>query len=318
MMKHLVYLIVLMFPLVGNSQKLEVQVSESIIHIGQNITVTYTLRTSSGDSILFMPKKETIPAKSISETGTLTSEGIEFEITDDFIDTFIVDGKIKRWVGQYVVTAWDSGTYILPGPAIFINDSSYTFDDLTIACLLVDPIDGVDIYDIKEQFAELPERPFSFSAFLAKHWWWITLIVLSAIVFLILKFRKKQDEQEQEKPISLKQRTLIAIEALENAKLWEKNQLKEHFIELSMILRMYLASRYAISLMEKTSYEAQLLLTQKGLNEETVKTIARILSESDMVKFAKSKPDTISILRISTLAKQIVAETSPLEFDNVE
>ena len=85
-----------------------------------------------------------------------------------------------------------------------------------------------------------------------------------------------------------------------------------------MILRMYLTSRFEISLLEKTTYETKLLLTQKGLNDETVEVIARILSEADMVKFAKSEPDVIAILRVSTLARQIVAETSPLEFDNVE
>ncbi len=318
MIKQLPYLLVLIFPLLGFSQKLEVQVSESIILVGQNITLTYTVRTADTDSLLFMPKKETIAAKSISKTGTLTSEGVDFEITDEFIDTFIVDGTTKRWVGQYVVTAWDSGTYILPGPTIFINDSSYIFEDITIACLLVDPIDGVDIYDIKEQFAELPERPFSLVEFLKKHWWWTALIVLGITLFLFFKFRKKQEDEEEQKPVSLRQRTLIAIEALEKAKLWEKNRLKEHFVELSMILRMYLTKRYDISLLEKTTHEAKLLLTQKGLNEETVEVIARILSESDMVKFAKSEPDVISILRVSTLAKQIVAETSPLEFDNVE
>ena len=318
MIKQLPYLLVLIFPLLGFSQKLEVQVSESIILVGQNITLTYTVRTADTDSLLFMPKKETIAAKSISKTGTLTSEGVDFEITDEFIDTFIVDGTTKRWVGQYVVTAWDSGTYILPGPTIFINDSSYIFEDITIACLLVDPIDGVDIYDIKEQFAELPERPFSLVEFLKNHWWWIALIALGIILFLFFKFRKKHEEEEEQKPVSLKQRTLIAIEALEKAKLWEKNRLKEHFVELSMILRMYLTKRYDISLLEKTTHEAKLLLTQKELNEETVEVIARILSESDMVKFAKSEPDAISILRVSTLAKQIVAETSPLEFDNVE
>ncbi len=123
---------------------------------------------------------------------------------------------------------------------------------------------------------------------------------------------------DEERPISLKQRTLIAIEALEDAKLWERDQLKEHFVELSYILRSYLTSRYNITLLEKTTYETTIVLTEKGLNEDTVNVILRILSQADMVKFAKSKPDTISILRISTLAKQIVAETSPLEFDNAK
>ena len=184
--------------------------------------------------------------------------------------------------------------------------------------MLVDPIDGVDLYDIKENFAEIPPKPFSLVDFLKSNWWWIALIIVGIIVFIIVKRRNKEDTEEREKPLSLRQRTLFAIDALEKAKLWEKGLLKEHFVELSMILRMYLTSRYEISLLEKTTYETRLLLTQKGLNEETVQVIARILSESDMVKFAKSEPDTISILRVSTLARQIVAETSPLEFDNVE
>jgi RNA-binding protein YhbY len=105
---------------------------------------------------------------------------------------------------------------------------------------------------------------------------------------------------------------------LDNAKLWEKGKLKEHFVELSFILRSYLTSRYTVSLLEKTSFETKLILAKKGLNEGTIVAIARILSESDMVKFAKSEPELMAILKVSTLAKQIVAETSPLEFDNAK
>ena len=270
------------------------------------------------DSLLFVPHKETIKARALSKTGALTTDGVDFEITDEFIDTFAVDGKRKHWVGQYVVTAWDSGMYILPGPTIIINDSAYQFQDLTIACMLVDPIDGVDLYDIKENFADIPPKPFSIVDFLKSNWWWLALIAIGIIVFIVLKRKNREEPEEEEKPLSLRQRTLFAIDALEKAKLWEKNQLKEHFVELSMILRMYLTSRFEISLLEKTTYETKLLLTQKGLNDETVEVIARILSEADMVKFAKSEPDVIAILRVSTLARQIVAETSPLEFDNVE
>ena len=303
---------------IGFGQELNATISESVLYIGQPVTITYSVKAAKKDSLLFVPNKETIKARALSKTGALTTEGVDFEITDEFIDTFAVDGTRKHWVGQYVVTAWDSGMYVLPGPTIIINDSVYKFQDLTIACMLVDAIDGVDLYDIKENFADIPPKPFSIVDFLKTHWWWITLIIVAIIVFIILKRRKREEPEEEEKPLSLRQRTLFAIDALEKAKLWEKDRLKEHFIELSMILRLYLTSRYEISLLEKTTYETKLLLTQKGLNEETVEVIARILSESDMVKFAKSEPETIAILRVSTLARQIVAETSPLEFDNVE
>lgn len=318
MIKLFLYLCCLFISFSNYGQELNASISESVLYIGQPITITYSVRTDKNDSILFVPHKETIKARALSKTGALTTEGVDFEITDEFIDTFALNGKRKHWVGQYVVTAWDSGMYILPGPTILINDSIFQFQDLTIACMLVDPIDGVDLYDIKEHFADIPPEPFSFVSFLKKHWWWIGLIILIFIGIIYFKKRKVKPEMQEEKPLSLRQRTLLAIDALEKAKMWEKNMLKEHFVELSLILRMYLTSRYEISLLEKTTYETKLLLTQKGLNEETVEVIARILSESDMVKFAKSEPDEISILRVSTLAKQIVAETSPLEFDNVE
>ena len=318
MIKQLLYACFLLISFIGKGQELNATISESVLYIGQPVTITYSVSVNKNDSLIFVPHKGIIKARSLSKTGALTTEGVEFEITDPFIDTFAVNGKRKHWVGQYVVTAWDSGMYVLPGPTIIINDSIYQFQDLTVACMLVDAIDGMDIYDIKENFAEIPPKPFSLIDFLKANWWWLALIVLGIIVFIIIRRRNRPEPEEVEKPLSLRQRTLFAIDALEKAKLWEKDKLKEHFVELSMILRMYLTSRYEISLLEKTTYETKLLLTQKGLNEETVEVIARILSESDMVKFAKSEPDTIAILRVSTLARQIVAETSPLEFDNVE
>ena len=299
-------------------QSLESKVSQSELLIGQPIIISYEVKFNKDDSIFFSPKQDIIKARSITNSSDLTTTGIDFEITQAFQDTFIFKDKLKTWIGKYVVTAWDSGMFIIPGQSVIINDSSFTFPDLAIASYLTDPIDGMDIYDIKENYADIPPLPFDLVQFIQTNWWWLLIVVFGIILFFTLRKKKTVDEVDELKPMSLKERTLIAIDALESAKLWEKEQLKEHFVELSYILRSYLTARYNITLLEKTTHETKILLTEKGLNDETVDIVARILSQSDMVKFAKSKPDTIAILRISTLAKQIVAETSPLEFDNVE
>ena len=319
MMRHLTYLMCAFLAFTSFGQELKSSVSESQLTIGERIILTYSVDFEVGDSIRFNPKTDIIQSRNTTDESSLSSEGIEFEITEDFKDTFIVENQSKQWIGKYVVTAWDSGIFVLPGPTIVINDSTFTFDDLVVKCYLVDAIDGMDIYDIRENYADIPPVPFSLSKFLKNNWWWIAALILVILIVLYFVLRKKEEpEVIPERPISLKQRTIIAIDALEKAKLWEKDQLKEHFIELSYILRSYLTSRYKLSLLEKTTYETRLLLTQKGLNDDTVDTIVKILSQSDMVKFAKSEPDVIAILRVSTLAKQIVAETSPLEFDNAE
>jgi hypothetical protein len=117
--------------------------------------------------------------------------------------------------------------------------------------------------------------------------------------------------------ISLKAKTLLAIDALEKAEMWRKDQLKEHFVELSYILRSYLTARYELSLLDKTTNETRLLLTQVGLRKDIVETILRLLSHSDMVKFAASEPAEELIQKSLFLLRQTVAETSPIEFEYV-
>lgn len=318
MLKWYTYLFIFSASLHLHGQELKQQISTQDISIGEPILISYSVLTNQNDTLLFQPKQDVISARLITKSGQLSSEGIDFEITHPFIDTFIFDHSQKYWEGQYTITAWDSGMFVIPAAVIVINDSTYQFKPFAINCRLTPKVDGVDIYDIKEKFSDVPDKPFSIADFFTTYWWVIAIILF--IIILYFTFRKKSGEDEQEEIVvmSLKERTLFAIEALEEAKMWEKEKLKEHYVELSFILRSYLTSRYTISLLEKTTYETQILLTQKGLNKETVDSIALILSQSDMVKFAKSKPDTIAILRVSTLAKQIVAETSPLNFDNAE
>lgn len=317
----LIYVLVLFSSMTAFGQQLKSNISDKQFLIGEPVVLTYTIKAKESDSIGFVEKDDLISARVIAENSHLTDEGIDFEITQPFHDTITQKGSQKTWIGEYVITAWDSGLYLIPGQSVIINDSMMTFPDVKVMALLVEPQKDVDLYDIRENFAEIPDKPFSLSEFIANNWWWlipVITLIIAAVVFLRRKRNNQEEEEEEDRPMSLKQRTILAIEALEDAKLWERDQLKEHFVELSYILRSYLTSRYNISLLEKTTYEAKILLTQKGLNEETVDVIGKILSQSDMVKFAKSNPEVLAILKQSTLAKQIVAETSPLEFDNAE
>lgn len=308
-------------------QTLTSKVSPSSIFVGEHVILSYTVKTNSTDSVLFQSEQGEINARKTTEGSELTTEGTNFEILESFKENTIKKGKTQTWQGEYVITSWENGVYIIPGPTVIIDDSTFHFDDVKIECSLVDPGDSVklndskgDLFDVEESFADIPEEPFSLSSFLSRHWWWLTLLIIgigSGIIYLIRRNRNEEDD-EMENTTSLKQRTLIAIDVLENAKLWEQGKLKEHFVELSYILRSYLSARYDVNLLEKTTFEAKFFLTRKGLNEETVDSIARILSQSDMVKFAQSEPDVIAILRQSTLVKQIVAETSPLDFDNAD
>lgn len=312
MIRGFIILTLVLVSFLGNTQELHSYISQSTVSIGQAFEIKYQLTTDSLSDIIFEAFEDEIPVFEKNDSSVLTSGTETVEILQPFLDTAFAN----NWMGRYTVTAWDSGIFIIPGPRIVFQDSTYQFDDLVFHCLLTPKKEKIDLYDIRENFTELPDEPFDLISFLI-NWWWAILLVLTALVILWVK-RKKPNVPEIRKEISLKDKTLLAIDSLEEAKLWEKDKLKDHFVELSYIMRQYLSARYSDSLMEKTTEEIRFYLIHKGLERDTIETITTILSSSDMVKFAKSEPDLIAILKFSNLARQIVSETSPIEFESNE
>lgn len=321
-MKWIIGHIALFLVVVGaNAQTARTNVSQKSILVGEKIVLTYTLTfDGKAQKPIFNPAVGVLPSRLKSKTGSLSnaiSDNIEVE--SPFKDTIVKGKKQATWTGTYEITAWDEGNYVIAGPTISVDDSTIYFPDTEINVKLVSAKKGQDIYDIKESFAKIPEEPFSFKRFFANHWWWLLpLILIPLIYWMVRKVKNAEKPPVRIKEMPLKERTLLAIDALEKSKLWEKNRVKEHFSELTFILRSYLSSRYNINLLEKTSHETKLLLLQRGLHAETVNVISMILNEADMVKFAKSHPDEIAIYKHAQLARQVVAETSPIEFDHAE
>lgn len=320
MRKILLHITLILLTKLAFAQVGTTELSQKSILIGEKISLTYTISFPKNTKYQFTPENSIIPSYRKSKTGILANATTsDIEILSPFTDTIYSKQNKTVWVGTYEITAWDSGTFVLASNSILIDDSTFTFPTVELTADLVNAIKGQDIYDIRESFAEIPDEPFSIKTFTKNNWWWLLLIAAAIIALLIYKRLKSINRVIPPiKEIPLKDRTLLAIDALEKARLWEKNKIKEHFTELSFILRSYLSSRYEINLLEKTTLETKLLLQQKGLHDETIRVIISILFESDMVKFAKSQPEEIAVLKISQLARQVVAETSPIEFENVE
>lgn len=317
-MKFLLTYLCLAVGFISFGQKLTATLSENQIFIGEPVVLEYTVSTDKDDSIYFESILTEIPSRTLDSASALTNDGIRFEVYEPFHDTTIISGNKKKWVGTYTIIPWDSGMYLIPGQNITVADSLFKFKDVAIDVLLIDKQQGIDLFEIRENFTDLPKEEFNFHKFFLKNWWWLIgglLLIIGLIIYLWRRNKNKVEVIIPEKKINLKDRTIMAIDALEKERLWEKGQLKDHFVELSFIMRSYLTTRYNIPLLEKTTNQSRTALLQQGLHDETVETIITILFQADMVKFAKSKPDSMDILKQSTLAKQIVAETSPLDFD---
>jgi len=307
----------LIVPLVLFSQQPQASISKKVVEVGDRVDLIYRIELKKNDRFKLNPHTGIFPAKLTAQNSALTTTNFEdIEITY-FEDSIIEQVNKKIWMGVYELTPWDSGLVVLQGQRFTINDSTFDFPSVYLECKLVPHKKGQEIYDIKESFAKVPKSQSKLIFFLKYISWWL----LPLIGYLIYRWwisRKNKTIIRPEPELSLKFKTLLAIDSLEKSELWRKDQLKEHFVELSYILRSYLTARYQLSLLDKTTNETRLLLIQAGLKKEIVDTILRLLSHSDMVKFAASEPAEELIQRSLFMLRQTIVETSPIEFEYVE
>ncbi|MFN5846298.1 MAG: hypothetical protein ACK46O_11375, partial [Flavobacteriia bacterium] len=236
------------------SQETVATLSQNSILIGKTVVLTYSVDLTPGSKTVFKPETAVLPSRIMGKNGTLAAGSSDLiEVVSPFKDTVFKDKKKEVWAGMYEITAWDSGSFVITGPTILIDDSLHYFPDIQLNVDLVKANKGQDIYDIKEAFADIPDEPFSISKFLKEYGWIIAIALILLLSYLWISRRKKRKPVPKIRELSLKDKTLLAIDALEKERLWEQDKLKEHNIELSFILRSYLSSRYEINLLERTT-----------------------------------------------------------------
>jgi hypothetical protein len=118
------------------------------------------------------------------------------------------------------------------------------------------------------------------------------ILLILVIIYVIRKIRRKEPIIRRIKP--REPAHIIAyrdLEKLKAGKLWQQDKIKEHYTDLTDILRLYLWNRYAIRTLERTSEEILDSLKISDFNdEEAFETLKDIFKVSDLVKFAKFKP----------------------------
>lgn len=298
------------------AQQPEARMTKNKVIVGNRVELIYSIKLEKNDDFKFRKPPGNFPAKITNENSSLKGgEFNEIEIVS-FYDSIIVNGTDRMWIGAFELCAWDSGLVVLQGLRFTLNDSTGSFPSTYLQCNLIPHKKGKDIYDIKESFFKAPvEKDWLYYGTLYVFWWLIPLIV-----YLIYRWRTRSNEKPKAyvHEMSLKQKTLFAVAALEKAELWKRDMLKEHFVELSYILRSYLTSRFDLNLLDKTTYETKLLLTAKNIDSEVIKSILKVLNHSDMVKFAASKPGEDIIEKSFFIFRQLIVETSPIEYEHAE
>lgn len=314
MLKHSLHIVLLFFTLVSFGQSVELNsfVDTDRIEIGEPFI--YTLQVKSGEkleSIEYTKKVDVYLGFEGSKDKFGQEISYEFEIIEEFKDTNYQLANEYYWEGKYTLTAWDSAYAVLPPDSIRIDNKTYSFPAQLMEIAFPIPDPNREFYDINETFTVVKKD--GVLKLLRKISWLV--LVLVALLYFIFKSRKKKDSVFEAVPITLEEKYLYKIDKLEQSRLFERD-LKEYYFELSVILRKFLSEQYEKTLLHSTTNEVTSILQEQKLSKITVDQIALLLRQSDMVKFAKSKPTSEEIHKVTEVAREVVKEITRLEVGN--
>jgi hypothetical protein len=273
------------------------------LKIGEQTELIYEIKGKGEQPSISFPAK--------SDKILCENKQFSLEVIGVFNDTFIKQQNSWIWRGAYVITAWDSGQFVIPSFSISLNKKVETFNKVILNFTFPKVDKSGELKDIKSIFTAIPSE---FQTWLKKNYnwilWSILIVVVGVFIWIWLKRRKKKSPIEIKKTLSPAEIALQEIDNLIQHKFWIQNGEKEYYVRLSSILKTYLGANYQLSLSEKTSYEIQLLLSQVQISKEILNDIQWVFQQSDMVKFAKSEPSEIDMMKIGMSSKSIVETTS--------
>jgi hypothetical protein len=227
-------------------------------------------------------------------------EGIEI-IKASKIDT--TDGVITQ---EFVITAWDSGSYFIP-PIAFSENSKTEGLLLNVQTIIL--AEDAELKDIKQPI----EEPIGWSDI----WpWLLGILILSLIIFILRKYVFNKNKPS----IIIKPKVIIPadisalkeLNALEKAKIWQEGNVKEYHSQLSEIIRRYTENRFQFIALELTTDEI-LQELKSILSDDQLNNLSTLLQRADLAKFAKSKPIDTENMESMVLAKGFVNATKQIK-----
>lgn len=254
------------------------------IKIGEQTTIVLEVRFPASAKSVVMP--------ALKDTLSKFVEIIDITEIDTTFDEEDITTKI--FTQTITITSWDSGYHIIPPFSFTIDSDTLRSEPLMVSVNTIAVLPDQDIKDIKD----IIEVPFSL-------WDWIlanrlaigsiTAAILLLIIGLILYKRyANQPKEEQEVYVPKEAADIIArkkLEELKEKKLWQKDNIKEYYSELSFIVREYIENRFHLRALEQTTDEILALISNnKGIDKEQSNQLYDLLFLADMAKFAKQKP----------------------------
>ncbi len=283
--------------LMGQNVKVNAQLQNNQIKIGQQTNIVLSATTSQQAHIVFPPLADTLIGK------------VDI-VNQSKIDTLTANNQIT-YQQIITITSFDSGYFAIPPFSFRLKDDT-TQNLLSEALLLTVQTVPVDTTKAIKEIKPILQAPFSIWEY--KTQIILGIVVIAAVLALIYYFRKiRKPKTIIAEPVVVKRPAheiaLEALNQLKEQKLWQQGQVKEYHIIISDTIRTYIEGRYEIGAMEMTSDEILRSIRLVINNEQLKQKLTQVLVLSDMVKFAKESPLPLENEKVLEFAFDFVNET---------
>jgi len=281
MKSKLFYIFFVAISTVSYSQTIETAIDSIKIRIGSQFHLLLKTKIDTTSTVYF-PEEKYFGALEVLESYP--------------IDT-IIDKKNKAKIElfkKYGLTQFDSGRYVIPQLKVLIDGKPFLTDSLQIEVVNIQT-DTLrqPLFDIKDVIESNQKEN-------SKWWLWLlvglVIIGLGFLGFRLWQKRKKHLVGENQVKYTPIEKATIGLQKLEEKQLIEKGAIKDYYSELTDITRTYLEEAVKFPAMENTT--SQLIQNLKktairrklAFSDEMIVALEKVLQQSDLVKFAKSKP----------------------------
>lgn len=299
------YILTFFLLLTGSTNVLFAQNSEvkasldtNKIQIGEQTTFEFLITTQKNSSLQWPQIQDTLTEK---------IEVVQIHKPD----TNKINDEYREIRKDYTVTSFDSGYHAIPPFTFSIEEDSIKTEALMLQVQTMEVDTTKEIKPIKG----IHKEPVTFQDVIP---WLLGALAVLGLALLIYFYLKKKKQKTSDQPVPAKpalppaEEALNRLQELEDKKLWQNDQTKKYYIELTAIIRHYIERRFEIDAEELTSKEI-LDQIKQSIAADAYENLKSLLELADLVKFARVIPLPDENAQSAKSAKQFVEITREKE-----
>lgn len=268
------------------AQRAEMLFRNDQIKIGEQTTFILNLeyKNPTGEALIRWPQFE----ENLTEDIEILERTVDY---DEIVDSAYNIYSRKQ---EFTVTCFEPGMYHLKPIGIELNDSMYYTNPTQLLVQTVEVDTSKGITDIKENYSVEYSFSEKMEDWFKQYWPYLAGfggLVALFFLFRLIKSKRPEKEEPAPPPIPAHITALKSLLELKKQQAWLTEDKKKYYSELTYTVRLYLEKRFGIQAIEHTTREIINDLKYADISEEDKVYLRKILSEADMVKFAKLKPE---------------------------